>query len=276
MTRFMHLSTALALLTTLTACADQSPQRCQSMDDCQRGQICRLDACIWLNETPQARPVLLTRAMDASADTWEDASTDASSLTPSCKGKPPSGGELIIHEALMSVPPDTQGDANGDGVRDPYDDEFVEILNVSSSTIALFGVAFGTADKARHTFSQRCLGPSEAVVLFGGPRGRQPTLHQGTWHVTSATRLSMTNTQGTLWLKDRHGRTLSELNYNAPKAMSYTRSLQGSASGFVPHTDLAGALFSPGTCADGSPLSEGCLPPAKQGESDMGEDESFD
>lgn len=171
----------------------------------------------------------------------------------------------------MSVPQGLEGDANADGERDAYDDEFVELLNLSGETIDLFGVALGTSDRARHTFSQRCLAPGEGLVLFSGPRGRPAALRDGVWHLTSATRLSMTNTQGTLWLKDAHDRVLSELHYNNPRAMSYTRSTQAEASGFVPHADLTGTLFSPGTCADGSPLIQGC-PQAPAIAEDMGGD----
>ena len=42
---------------------------------------------------------------------------------------------FVLNEVLYDPPSGSAGDANGDGVRDPNDDEFVEFVNDSDSII---------------------------------------------------------------------------------------------------------------------------------------------
>ena len=44
---------------------------------------------------------------------------------------------LFISEVLADPPKDLAGDANGDGKRDTYEDEFVELYNAGSAPIPL-------------------------------------------------------------------------------------------------------------------------------------------
>ena len=49
---------------------------------------------------------------------------------------------LLLNEVLYDPPNGLEGDANGDGVRDPNDDEFVELINVSNSNLDISGYEF--------------------------------------------------------------------------------------------------------------------------------------
>jgi hypothetical protein len=76
--------------------------------------------------------------------------------------------DLVINE-IYADPHSSLGDANSDGIIDPADDEFVEFVNDSSSSIDLSGWAFGDYMAIRHTFpTGSILAPNCGMVLFGG------------------------------------------------------------------------------------------------------------
>ena len=52
---------------------------------------------------------------------------------------PARAATIVINEILADPAADLAGDANGDGVRGTYDDEFVEIVNSSAGSIDLSG-----------------------------------------------------------------------------------------------------------------------------------------
>jgi hypothetical protein len=84
-------------------------------------------------------------------------------------GRPPEAGDLLLTEYFAN--PDSSslaGDANGDGIADESDDEFVELVNVSAHTLDLEGVVVSDATEARHTFPAAILDPGCAAVVFGG------------------------------------------------------------------------------------------------------------
>jgi hypothetical protein len=82
----------------------------------------------------------------------------------------------MITEILADPPKGPAGDANGDGVRDPSEDEFIEIVNTGKTPVCLSGWALGDAkDPERHVFPLgHALAPGRALVVFGGgvPTGR--------------------------------------------------------------------------------------------------------
>ena len=78
---------------------------------------------------------------------------------------------LFISEVLADPPSDLAGDANRDGVRDTYEDEFVELYNAGSEPISLAGWRLGdsTAPKNHFQFpADAVIAPHSYVVLFGG------------------------------------------------------------------------------------------------------------
>lgn len=279
----------IAAVWALGACG-QPELSCKSADDCAQGQLCRLDQCVTM------RDGMITDHEAASdlgpAPHWfisqgdmseEDGSSPSSAqedmswgmpLTPQagCQGESPKPGQLVIHEVLMSVPAELQGDANADGRRDAYEDEFVEVLNVSEVTLSLHGVQLISGERARYTFAQDCLEPGQAAVVFGGPKTAKAHNTDGVLWRYAPARLSLSNTKGRVALSDAQRRELFIFEYEAPQALSYTLSPQYTGTRFVPHTELSGALFSPGRCASGQPLLSGCpLDPAGEGDAlDMG------
>ena len=79
---------------------------------------------------------------------------------------------VVINEVLADPPSGDRGDANRDGTRDGNKDEFVEILNTGSDTIAIGRWQLsdrGTEESKRFAFpSDTVIAPGEYIVLFGG------------------------------------------------------------------------------------------------------------
>ena len=75
---------------------------------------------------------------------------------------------FMINEVLYDPPSGDAGDANGDGTRDPHEDEFIEFYN-SGLEIDLSGYTISDASQLRHTFPTGSIIPANGVlVLFGG------------------------------------------------------------------------------------------------------------
>ncbi|KAB2919871.1 MAG: lamin tail domain-containing protein, partial [Bacteroidetes bacterium] len=95
-----------------------------------------------------------------------------------------------INEVLFDVPDDDagtpapEGDANGDGVRSPRGDEFIEIMNTGGDTASIGG--YRLADRGLATFftfpEGTRLAPNGVAVVFGGmgPGGSGPNVPAGT------------------------------------------------------------------------------------------------
>lgn len=178
-----------------------------------------------------------------------------------CEGLSPTAGELVINEVLMNVPTGEAGDANADGVRDAYDDEFLELVNVSEERLDLEGIEVLNGEKVKHTFLSLCLAPREAVVLFSGPKGRGVIARDGVIFMGADTRLGFSNSAGGISLRHPSGRTLFSFSYEQSRQASYVLWPELTGAQLVPHDTLLEALFSPGRCVDGQALSTGCANP---------------
>ena len=79
---------------------------------------------------------------------------------------------VFIHEFLADPATNLAGDANGDGTRHSYDDEFVELFNLSSSAVDLTGwyiTDSANSGTLRHTFGiSSLIDPYSTYVVFGG------------------------------------------------------------------------------------------------------------
>jgi hypothetical protein len=116
-----------------------------------------------------------------------------------------SGGLTIrLNEVLADPPSDAAGDANGDGVRDSADDEFIEILNCGSMPVDIAGWKLSDAMSVRHTFPDTgmVVAPGEFVTVFGGG---SPTGFSGKVAIASSGGLSLTNAGDVVTLLDRAG-----------------------------------------------------------------------
>jgi hypothetical protein len=168
-------------------------------------------------------------------------------------------GQVIVNEVLYDPPSGSAGDANGDGTRDPSDDEFLELVNTSSSSSDISGfevydITALNAGTARHIFpAGTVIGKDSSIVIFGGGT---PTGNFGTSIVQTASggALNMSNNGDSIFIKDNLGNTVLILDIepwsNNPDE-SYTR-FPDLTGNFLQHSDTTSLLFSPGTYVDGT------------------------
>lgn len=178
--------------------------------------------------------------------------------SPCADAVAPAPGMLVINELLVNVPTGDDGDANGDGVRDAFDDEFVELVNVSDELVDMTGVKIANKESVKLEFSDLCLGPGGAIVVFSGPRDQPARWLDDVYVMRASSRLGFSNSAGLVELLDPHARTLFAVSYEDSSPTSYVLYPELTGEAFVRHDTIAG-LFSPGTCADGRPLSSGCV-----------------
>ena len=83
-----------------------------------------------------------------------------------------SSAQLVINEIHADPASGLAGDANGDGIRDGSDDEFVELVNNSGGSLDIGNWQIfetGYSSTARHTFAVGTILPDRcAIVVFGG------------------------------------------------------------------------------------------------------------
>lgn len=173
---------------------------------------------------------------------------------------------LIFNELLFDPASDDEntteieGDANGDGIRDALDDEFIELINTSSDPIDLSGYTVSDASELRHTFpSNTILQGNSVIVVFGGGT---PTGDFGGALVQTASegQLNLTNGGDTVTIRNSGGDTVvifdsAAVGINAGSDQSITRSPDITGD-FVLHTTANPNLsFSPGVASNQAILS---------------------
>jgi hypothetical protein len=173
-------------------------------------------------------------------------------------------GQIGINEYLADPPDGLSGDANGDGVRDSAQDEFVEIVNRTDVPIDVGGFTVRDADAQRFVFPPGAVIPAgEAAVIFGGgnPQGDFGNARANGLLFTAS--LSLNNTGDTITLKNSSAVTVESITYgstegNANQSINRTPDVSGIA--FATHSSIPGSggrLFSPGTLVNGSPFTLG-------------------
>ena len=198
--------------------------------------------------------------LDDDSDTDGDGVLDANDNCPNEAGEVENNGcpwlGFLINEVLYDPESDLTGDANGDGIRDPNEDEFIEFYN-SGPELDLSGYTVSDASSLRHTFpTGTVLQPNGVLVLFGGGT---PTGSFGGALVQTASegQINMSNSGDLVTLADASGNVVLTFDVeplsNNPNE-SYTRN-PDLTGGFEQHASVPeanGALFSPGTKLDGS------------------------
>jgi len=277
-----------ALTTTCAACLPPSPYQCERTDDCRHDELCRFSRCVLVDpeadEVPESPdgpielpPIVEPPPIEVAPpdmgeaeepeeplpdlgapmddETQPDMGESMQPDEPACE--PASPEKLVLNELLANVPPGDSGDANRDGERHAFDDEFVELVNVTDRPLGVGGVTIFNGDKLKHTFAERCIPPFGAVVVFGGPKGA-PIRSDGqvTW-VSADTRLSLSNSSGVVRVRAQNGALIAHWSYEDAPPRSLVATPELSGRGPAPHPDGAGA-FSPGTCAGGAALADGC------------------
>jgi lamin tail-like protein len=176
----------------------------------------------------------------------------------------PQAATLTINEYLADPPPGALGDANGDGIRDATQDEFVELVNTGAVALNIGGFTISDATTVRFTVpAGRSIPPGEAAVVFGGGNPTGPFGNAGAnglVFVAGASGLSLNNGGDTITVKDALGAVVASVGYGSTEGgahQSITRS-PDVTGGFVTHssaTGSGGSLFSPGTRINGVPFT---------------------
>ncbi len=188
--------------------------------------------------------------------TWTE-----SAPTPGAEAPSP----FVINEILADPALDLAGDANGDGIRDSSEDEFIEIVNVLDVDIDLSGAVLSDGAADRHVFPDgSVVGAQCSIVVFGG--GSPTGVFGGAAVQTASTGFLGFNNGGDSATLVLDGRTLATYTYGPEGGNDESLTRDPDITGpepLVGHstaTGSGGALFSPGTAIDGSTFT-GCSPP---------------
>jgi len=176
---------------------------------------------------------------------------------------------LVLNEILADPPEGAAGDANQDGTRSSTQDEFIELVNATSSDLNLGGYQLTTrnsngVDTVRHTFAAHTVvAPGTAIVVFGGAQAAtfdptHPAFAGALVLQASTGALSLANSGGVVKLLDSAGALVEQLAYggagepDAGRDQSLTRAPDVTGD-FSPHKIApasGGRSYSPGTRLD--------------------------
>lgn len=184
--------------------------------------------------------------------------------TPSPTATPdPTPVPVWVINEIHADPHPVLGDANGDGVVNSSQDEFVEIVNISGSLVDLSGWGIYDAVGLRHIFPQGSVVFDHcALVVFGGGQpvgGFGGSLVQ----VASSGGLGLNNDGDTLRLQPVGQTEGLSYTYGPEGGNDQSLTRNPDITGLEPlvkHSTVSeagGALFSPGVQLDGSNFS-GC------------------
>lgn len=166
----------------------------------------------------------------------------------------PSQAVPIITEILADPASGLAGDANGDGIRDTYDDEFIELFNSSPVAIDISNWTLSDSVSIRHVFPISTIVPSGGmVVVFGGGT---PTGIPGLVFTATTGALGLNNNGDDIVLSDGSA-IITSITYGIEGGNNVSLTRYPSFDGeFIRHSEIqesGSALFSPGTSATGMP-----------------------
>lgn len=187
--------------------------------------------------------------------TWSQAAATPGELPPA------QPSEWVVNEIHADPEGSVLGDANGDGVRHFGDDEFVEIVNTSGAEADISGWTLADGSSVRHTFpAGSVVADGCSVVVFGGgaPAG---AFGASLVQTASANSLGLSNSGDSITLNNGVA-DVATAGYGSEGGdnQSLTRDPDITGATLLRHSDIAssgGALYSPGTQADGSQFG-GC------------------
>ena len=158
---------------------------------------------------------------------------------------------VVISEVLADPPSGLAGDANQDGVRDTYEDEFIELYNAGSAPVDISGWRLGDSSPSSDSFfrfpANTIMEPGAYVVLFGGgtPTGFTVPVYIDDGKIGGN---GLTGSGEDIHLIDDTGDTVSVVSHTPwPTKQSLVRHPSDSDE-LVPHKTASTikALFSPG------------------------------
>ena len=185
-----------------------------------------------------------------------------------CTPSPARASALVITEIHADPAAGPGGDANGDGRRDPQQDEFVEIVNTGTEPVCLCGWTLTDAQElSRHRFPlSGPLPPGGAVVVFGGGVPTGSFAGAAIQWAAFDGQLGLSNAGDVLTLQDHQGTVVSRVSWGdcggAECAADHiTGTLETGASvvrwpepsgSWRNHRELRSSRWSPGTRVDGT------------------------
>lgn len=222
-----------------------------------------IDGVIVLDETP-----LLVTILDGDIDSDGDGVPDSDDHCPDIPGVPENNGcpfmGFIINEVLYDPANGIAGDANGDGLRDPLDDEFIEFFNSTANDLDISGYRIFDAtalsdNEPRHTFPPGTIVPSnKAVVVFGGgnPTG---SFGDALVQIASGGQLNMNNAGDFMTIQNAQGTVIltfdiNPLSGNPDEAYTRNRDVYEAFQRHSTIPEANGRLHSPGTKLNGNPF----------------------
>ncbi len=171
--------------------------------------------------------------------------------------------DVYISEILADPPAGLLGDANGDGQRHAYEDEFIELHNAGTDTVDLAGWHLSDDDvppESRFAFpSATILPPGAHLLLFGG--GRPTGLSAPAFVDDGRIGNGLSNGGDTIFLIHANGDTIDRVDgSNWPADQSVAR---GPNRIFAAHRSFFAKPFSPGVHPSGDALSRSPAPADK-------------
>ena len=162
---------------------------------------------------------------------------------------------IFISEVLADPPSGLAGDANRDGKRDTYEDEFIELYNAGSTPISLAGWWLRDSSSNKHHFqfpADAVIAPHSYILVFGGgkPRGFIVPVYTNNNKTTYKGRIGngLTGKGEVIRLFDKIGHEIDIVSHDDwPKKQSFVRKPPDGGP-FVPHKTVSpiGLPFSPG------------------------------
>ena len=211
-----------------------------------------------LPPSPTKKPTRTRTPTSTKTPTRTSTQTPTQTPTPSEQPLP----VLVINE-IHADPHSSLGDANYDGVVNTADDEFIEFVNDSQSSLDISGWTLEDALKIRHTFPPgSIIAPHCGIVVFGGgaPNG---VFGNSVVQIASSGNLGFNDYGDIISLYDTTMVMINSITYGeeAGDDQSITRDPDIIGEKPLRKHSLAsgsnGSLFSPGTKIDGSYFS-GC------------------
>jgi len=168
--------------------------------------------------------------------------------------------QIIINEIYADVAVSLIGDANGDGIRNAREDEFIELFNNDAIAIDLSGFQLIVDGTVKHEFAVgTVLSPKNFLVVFGG--GTPNGLFGGSAVLLAASgSLGLSNAGASVLLQRNDGLLLDSLTYQATNIDASLVRTPEFIGDFIPHTerpDAFGLPYSPGTLSNSFPFNNG-------------------
>ncbi|PWJ44422.1 lamin tail domain-containing protein [Sediminitomix flava] len=154
------------------------------------------------------------------------------------------------------------GDSNIDGIRDAYDDEFIEFVNPTPIDLDISNWTVTDAELERHVFEDgTTLKAGEAIIVFGGGN---PNANFGCaqYVISSNGFLGLNNTGDIISIKDENGNLIDQVTYgsDANSDQSITRQRDALGKTFSTHLSISEDYFSPGVQTDLTPFADNNCP----------------